>query len=64
MICCNRLLLKKNNNVFSIYGLSIDEKQHFLADAEADIVRTGTDILRTDTDKMIFRIEDYEFGIQ
>lgn len=53
-----------NNNVFSIYGLSIDEKQHFLADAEADIVRTGTDILRTDTDKMIFRIEDYEFGIQ
>ena len=54
MIYSNQLLFKMSNDVFSCYDLSIDETNHFLTDVKADIVRTGTDILRTDTDKMIF----------
>lgn len=39
--------------MLNLYDLSIDEVGFFLADAETDIVRTGTDIPRTDADKSI-----------
>ena len=54
MIYLNQLLFKVSNDEFGGYRLSIDERNHFLADAKADIVRTCVDILRTGTDKMIF----------
>lgn len=54
MIYSNQLLFRMSSNAFSFYVLSIDEMKHFFADASTDIVRTGTDISRTDTDKAIF----------
>ena len=54
MIDSNRLLFRMSSNAVSFYDFSIDEMKHFLADAEIDIVWTGTDISQTDTDKAIF----------
>ena len=54
MIYSNQVLFRVSCNALNLYDLSINEVGFFLADAEIDIVRTGTDIPRTDTDKAIF----------
>ena len=53
MIYSNQVLFRVSCNALNLYDLSINEVGFFLADAEIDIVRTGTDIPRTDTDKSI-----------
>lgn len=54
MICLNQLPFKLSNDVLGGYDLSIDKMSYLFADTKVDIVRTGTDILRTHMDKMFF----------
>ena len=54
MIYSNRVIFSASYKAPNLYGLSIDEVRFYFADAKTDIVRTGTDIARTNTDKLIF----------
>lgn len=52
------------HEAFEPHGISIERNKLIFLDAETDIVRTGTDIARTDTDKPIFesRMIDLKFN--
>lgn len=54
MIYSNQLLFRVSCDALNPYSFTINQVGFFLADAETDIVRTGTDIPRTDTGKAIF----------